>query len=135
MFPALLFGSKYIDEELNVKKVTAILAAFVITSIIGTGILLIGINALTNDNTAPIQNSPSSVTSDTASIDTANSTGDPSTVQQLQDQVLQLQSQLDTTLQQLSQRNDQLQQYQYLLRELQRQGLIQIESDGLIDIP
>ena len=113
------------------KHLSALLTALVITAIIGLGIIVIGVSALTNTNTVAIQNSPNAslTASDPVS---ANSTGTsattPSDVQQLQQQVNSLQSQL-------SQSNQALQQYQSLISVLQQRGIIFIDQNGNIYLP
>jgi len=113
------------------KHLSALLTALVITAIIGLGIIVIGVSALTNTNTVAIQNSPNAslAASDPVS---ANSTGTsattPSDVQQLQQQVNSLQSQLN-------QSNQALQQYQSLISVLQQRGIIFIDQNGNIYLP
>lgn len=116
------------------KHVSALVAALVITTIIGLGILVVGVNALTNKNTVPLQNSPtSSVTaSDPPGTGTGSSssttTNTPANVQQLQQEVSNLQSQLN-------QENQILQQYQSLITVLQQRGIIFIDRNGNIYLP
>lgn len=111
------------------KHLSALLTALVITVVIGFGIFVIGVSALTNKNTVPLQNSPSTVTT---SINSSNTAADPSAsatnVQQLQQEVSTLQSQLN-------QAGQVLQQYQSLLQVLQQRGIIVIDQNGNIYIP
>jgi hypothetical protein len=81
------------------KHISALITALLITTVIGIGILVIGMNALTNKNTVTIQDSPNN--SNSANIQTSgssNSFGSSVTtsveVQQLQQQVSDLQSQV-----------------------------------------
>jgi peptidoglycan hydrolase CwlO-like protein len=111
------------------KHISAILTAIVITAVIGLGIFVIGVNALTNTNTVPLQNSPGSASSATTSntaVTGASSTSND--VQQLQQQVTSLQSQLDQATQVL-------QQYQSLIQILQQRGVIVIDQNGNIFLP
>ncbi len=109
------------------KHASALLAALVITAIIGLGIFVIGVNALANKNTVPIQNTPNSASAVTSSSST-NSSSSNTNVQQLQQEVTSLQSQL-------SQENQVLQQYQSLIQALQQRGIIVIDQNGNIFIP
>jgi len=111
------------------KHLSALLTALLITVVIGFGIFVIGVNALTNRNTVPLQSTPNTG----ATVTTNNATGaDPSTlptnVQQLQQEVTTLQSQL-------SQESQAIQQYQSLLQVLQQRGVITIDQNGNIYLP
>jgi hypothetical protein len=111
------------------KHLSALLTALLITVVTGLGIFVIGVNALTNKNTVPLQNSPNT----SAVVTSANSTSsDPSaassSLQQLQQEVTSLQSQL-------SQESQVVQQYQSLLQILQQRGLIVIDQNGNIYLP
>ncbi len=110
------------------KHLSAILAALVITGVIGFGIFTIGVNALTNKNTVPLQNTPGSSTTTTGSTSTSNSGGTTTNVQQLQQEVSSLQSQL-------SQATQVLQQYQSLIQALQQRGIIVVDQNGNIYVP
>jgi len=115
------------------KHLPALFTALVITTVIGLGILVIGVNALTNTNTVALQNSPnSSITANDPANNNANTGGSSATassdVQQLQQQVSALQSQLD-------QANQTIQQYQSLLSVLQQRGIIHIDQNGNIYLP
>jgi len=115
------------------KHLSALLTALVITAVIGLGIFVIGVNALTNTNTVAIQNSPNgSLTASDPANASANSSGASATtssnVQQLQQQVNSLQSQLTQT-------NQALQQYQSLISVLQQRGIIFIDQNGNIFLP
>lgn len=102
------------------KHFSAIITAILITTIIGLGIIVVGVSALTNNNTVALQNS-------------ANPSGNSSgaftstlpEIQQLQQQVSDLQSQLD-------QENQVIQKYQSLLIALQQRGVINIDQRGNI---
>jgi len=115
------------------KHLPALFTALVITTVIGLGILVIGVNALTNTNTVALQNSPnSSITANDPANNNANTGGSSATassdVQQLQQQVSALQSQLD-------QANQTIQQYQSLLSVLQQREIIHIDQNGNIYLP
>ena len=106
------------------KHLSALLTAVFITAVIGFGIFVIGVNALANHNTVPIQNTPGSSTSVSSSSNTA---ADPAStnVQQLQQEVTTLQSQLN-------QASQVIQQYQGLIQALQQRGVITIDQNGNI---
>jgi len=115
------------------KHISAILTAVIITTIIGLGILVVGVSALTNTNTVALQNSPStSSTGNNATNSGGNnvvpSASSSSDVQQLQQQVNDLQTQLD-------QASQIIQQYQSLLLVLQQRGVIAIDRSGNIYLP
>jgi TolA-binding protein len=114
------------------KHASAITTALIITAIIGLGIMVIGVSAFTNKNVVPLQNSPNSSTANSStnsSVNTAQSSGSTTAqVQQLQQQVSDLQSQL-------SQASQVVAQYQNLLLVLQQRGIISIDSNGNIYLP
>jgi signal transduction histidine kinase len=115
------------------KHISAIITAILITTIIGLGIIVIGVSALTNKNTVALQNSTNqSVSGKNLTNTSGNSSGVIAStspeVQQLQQQVSDLQSQLD-------QENQVVQQYQSLLIALQQRGLISIDQRGNIYLP
>jgi peptidoglycan hydrolase CwlO-like protein len=110
------------------KHFSAIITAIIITSVVGLGIFVIGVGAITNTNTVPLQNSPNanlSSTSDNTAVSSANSS---TQVQQLQQEVNTLQSQLN-------QAGQIIQQYQSLLVVLQQRGLIAIDRSGNVYLP
>jgi signal transduction histidine kinase len=115
------------------KHVSAIITAVIITLVIGVGIMVIGVNALTNKNTVALQNSTNASVSGNRLTSTSNNSGASSAsslseVQQLQQQVNDLQSQLD-------QENQVIQQYQSLLIALQQRGVIRVDQKGNIYLP
>ena len=115
------------------KHISAILTAVIITTIIGLGILVIGVSALTNTNTVALQNSPitgltGSNPTNTGGNTAVSSAPSSSDVQQLQQQVSDLQAQLN-------QASQEIQQYQSLLLVLQQRGVIVIDQSGNIYLP
>ncbi len=115
------------------KHISAILTAVIITTIIGLGILVVGVSALTNTNTVALQNSPNASLTGNNLTNTGGNTGvssvsSSSNVQQLQQQVSDLQTQLD-------QASQVIQQYQSLLLVLQQRGVIRIDQNGIIYLP
>jgi uncharacterized protein YlxW (UPF0749 family) len=115
------------------KHISAILTAVIITTIIGLGILIVGVSALTNTNTVALQNSANTSSTGTNLTNTGGNTAvssasSSSDVQQLQQQVSDLQAQLN-------QASQIIQQYQSLLLVLQQRGVIVIDQSGNIYLP
>ncbi len=109
------------------KQVQALFAALIVTAIVAAGMLLIGVNAVLNPNTVPIQDAPASISTN---LSAAPALAPDST----QAQVNQLKTQLNSATQQLSQTQAQLQQDEMILNELQRRGVIRIGADGTVQI-
>jgi peptidoglycan hydrolase CwlO-like protein len=119
------------------KKLSALIAAFIMTGVIGFAMFSIGANALANKNTLPITNTPTS-----ASAAGSTQAATQPQIQQMQQVINQYQSrdqqyqqQVNQLIQQVNQDNAQVQAYQQLLMELQQRGVIIIRSDGTILIP
>jgi predicted PurR-regulated permease PerM len=118
----LVHKLRYEEEEITMKHFSAIITALLITAVIGFGIVVIGLNALTNSNTVALQNSPNN----NVSGNSLSGIGDNSAqVQQLQVQMSEMQSQLN-------QAGQAIQQYQSILITLQQHGLIRIDQNGNI---
>jgi len=105
------------------KRIQALIAAVIITSLIGLGMLAVGVNAALNPNTVPISDAPGF-----SPTTTATSSQDQAQINRLQNLVAQYQAQLN-------QANAQIQDYQGLLEQLQQRGIIRINSDGTIQLP
>jgi peptidoglycan hydrolase CwlO-like protein len=128
----------------TLKKLAALLTAGFVTSLIAFGMLLIGLNAFFNPNSVPASdsaNDPAGVT-DVATTDAQTQINQlQSLIAQYQDREKQYQAQIQqyqnrekqyqTQTQQL---NTQVQQLQNVLSELQRRGIIRIQSDGTIQL-
>jgi uncharacterized protein YlxW (UPF0749 family) len=122
------------------KQGPAILAALVITVLVGVGMLAIGGNALLNTASVPVQNLP-----DTGSQKIANSVApaaDAAQVEQLkslvsqyQQREQQYQNQLKEAQQQIDQASSEINQYQQLVQFLVNRGIIQVNSNGQILVP
>lgn len=119
----------------------ALIASLVITGLIACGMFAIGINALMNQNTAPLNDAPIAQNASAVTTDSSAPTPSAARIAQLEDLVRQYQAreqqqqQSEQELQlQLDQANTTLQQYQNLLTQLQARGLIQITNDGRIMI-
>ncbi len=135
------------------KQFTAILAAFLITGVIGSAMFIVGGSALANKNTAPMLNSPSQASITTISTSApdpaqAQAQADAQTlanaqteINQLQTSLNQYQDRLNQAIQQINTDNTQMTQYQAeiqqvqtLLNQMQSLGLITINSNGQIFI-
>lgn len=108
-------------------RIKAIAVSLVITAVIGCGMLAIGWSALFNPNGVAPSNSPGA-----ASVPVVEAASTTTDVKQLQDLVRQYQQREQQYQQQLDQANAQVQQYQSILTQLQRRGVIRIQSDGTI---
>lgn len=107
------------------KQIQALVAAILVTAVIGLGMLAIGVNAALNTNTVPVSDSPSvAAAANDSQISAQDSSG---LIAQYQDREKQYQSQL-------SQATAQAQDLQNILNELQRRGIIRINSDGTIQL-
>ncbi len=120
----------------------AIIAAFLITAMVGIAMLVVGGNALFNQNTVPVTNSPQVVSGAGVSGQAVQPAADQQSVQQMQNLIQQYQqrekqyqSELNTAAQRLNQANQQVQSYQQLIDALQQRGIIRITSDGQVMIP
>jgi hypothetical protein len=117
-------------------QLAALFAAMFITGLIAMSMVVLGVNAMTNQNGTAVSNSPVS----TAVAGTATSTSDQAQqIAQLQAQVAQYQAReqqyqaaLNSDNQQLSQATSEIQTVQQLLEYLQSRGIISIDSQGQI---
>ena len=112
------------------KQGPAILAALVMTLVIGFVIIGLGINALFNNHVAPAQAAglpDQSLSADQATIDQLQGL-----IKQYQDRELQYQTELQQAADQLNQTNTKLQQYQDLVVALQNSGVIRIAANGQV---
>jgi peptidoglycan hydrolase CwlO-like protein len=132
-----------------VKQILALVTAFLVTSVIGLGMLAIGANAATNPNSVPVSDAPGdsspAITAGDAQSQSGQS-GDVVTqyqnrerqyqaqINQLNGLIAQYQSREKQYQTQLDQTNTQLQQLQQVLSELQRRGVIRVLSDGTIQL-
>jgi peptidoglycan hydrolase CwlO-like protein len=128
------------------KHGVALLAAFLISLVVGLGMFVIGGNAALNQNGVPVANSPAS--SNASNVGTGAQT-QQAQIEQLQSLVAQYQSreqqyqqreqqyqnQLASVQGQLDQATATIQQYQQVLIYLQRIGIIQVDQSGRILLP
>ena len=119
------------------KKITALLAAILITGSIALSMLVVGANAMANQNGTPASNSISS----TAKAGSSPTLSPQEQIVQLQAQITQYQQReqqyqdaLNNDNAQLSQASSELQMIQQLLAYLQNQGLISIDGRGQITV-
>lgn len=116
------------------KTIPAFLVALLITAVVGTGMFLIGKDALGTSNAqaqAAVATVPASA--DTAQYEQAIAQYQAREAQ-YQDQLKQAADQITTANQQLQSASQQIQQYQSLLSQLQSSGLITVASDGTVTI-
>lgn len=104
------------------KQVQALIAAVLITGMVALGMLVVGLNAALNTNTAPVSDSPASASSGGALADPPQGAIAPD------------QAQLNALQQQLDQANARLQQDESILNALQQRGIIQILPDGTVQL-
>jgi Tfp pilus assembly protein FimV len=117
------------------KQIIALLAALLMTGSIAMSMLVIGANAMTNQNGTPVSNSISSV----AMAGIPGTSSDQLQIAQLKSMVAEYQARekeyqaaLASDNQQLAQTDSEIQMIQQLLAYLQQQGLIQIDNQGRI---
>ena len=122
-------------------RLKALIAAFLVTAVVGCGMLALGLAVAFNPKGVAASDSPVSQAAavDPASAVTAST--DAQALAQAQAQIAQLQDligQYKTREQQyqsqIGQANSAVQQYQQVLMELQQAGVIRIGSDGRIFI-
>ena len=143
------------------KRVQALVAALVMTVLIGLCMLAVGVNAVFNQNTVPILDAPPSAAAASNQVDSPNQVNSQAPSQsdslvqqyqarekQYQDQIQQLnnlvkqyqdrekqyQTQLNQANAATQQATQTAQQLQNILAELQRRGIIRVMSDGSIQI-
>lgn len=122
------------------KRIQALIAAFIVTALVGFGMLAIGVSAALNPNSAPVSDSPDSPALAVGVADASaqsNSSNDPiaqyqAQIAQLNNLIAQYQNREKQYQAQLNQAQTQAQQLQAILDELQSRGIIRIQSDGTI---
>jgi len=125
------------------KRIQALIAATIITGLIGFGMLAIGINAALHPSSLPAGDNLAGLTTmvNAASAHTPDEQAQaqfdqlPDLVVQYQNRERQYQAQLKELSQRLTQANTQVQQLQGILAELHNRGVIRILSDGTIQVP
>jgi uncharacterized surface protein with fasciclin (FAS1) repeats len=121
------------------KQIIALISAILITGSIAMSMLVIGANAMTNQNGTAVSNSVFKISAAGHSV--AAPASDQAQITQLQNLVVeyqarekQYQTALESDNQQLAQNASQTQMIQQLLAYLQQRGLIQIDNQGQIYI-
>ena len=120
------------------KHATALIAAFLITIVVGLGMFVIGGNAALNKDGSTPLDSPQQANSQQANL--AAPVGDnqsridqlQSLVTQYQQREQQYQNELNTAQQQLDQANTTIGQYQQLFQALIQRGVIQVDQSGRV---
>lgn len=122
------------------KRFQGLIAAAVITLVVALGMVVIGVDAASNTNVAPIVSSPAQA-SLAAAGGSSQAQADQSQAQiaqlqslikQYQDREKQYQSEIQSLSQKLSDASSQADQLQQILMALQQRGVIQITRDGRI---
>ena len=119
------------------KRLAALLTAGFVTSLIAFGMLLIGLNAFFNPNSVRASdsaNDPVGVTNVMTTDAQTQINQLQSLIAQYQDREKQYQAQIQQYQTQTQQLNSQVRQLQGGLSELQRRGIIRIQSDGTIQL-
>ncbi len=131
------------------KQIQAFVAAAIVTALVGFGMLAIGVGAALNPNSVPVSDSPDSPALAVGAADAPAPSGSATDViAQYQSREKQYQEQIDQLnnliaqyqnrekqyQSQLDQVDTQVQQLQAVLNELQRRGIIRIQSDGTIQL-
>jgi septal ring factor EnvC (AmiA/AmiB activator) len=127
-----------IKENIIMKRFQAMIAATITTGLIVLGMMVIGVEAAANTDTAPVSNSAAAATV----VPTGSTTNQiQSQINQLQNLIKQYQSreqqyqtEISKLSQQLSDSGTQVNQLQDILTQLQQRGVIQITADGQIQV-
>ena len=147
------------------KRLQGIIAATLVTLVIGLGMVAIGVNAASNTDSVPVSDSPASASQASASpaqvsgsqasattsqiVNVSNTAADQAQIDQLQatikqyqarekqyqDREKQYQTELAKVTQQKNDATAQADQLQQILVALQQRGVISISADGRITIP
>jgi len=117
------------------KSIPALIAAVLVTVVLGSGMFLIGQNALgTSTAKAEAAATTVTVTADTVAQYEQVVAQYQARETQYQAQIAQASQQIDTANQQISIASQQIQQYQSLISQLQSSGLITVANDGTVTI-
>jgi peptidoglycan hydrolase CwlO-like protein len=116
------------------KTIPALIAAVLVTVVLGTGMFLIGQNALGTSTAKAAAATTNTVSADTVTQYEQLVAQYQTRETQYQAQIAQATDQINTANQQLTADSQQIQQYQSLLSQLQNSGLITVASDGTVTI-
>ena len=114
------------------KQFPALVAAFIVTGFVALAMLVTGANALLNKNGTVVSNGSAVIT--TTNIDQAQIDQLQARVDEYQQREVQYQQMLQESQQQLQQVTAQNQQYRQFVLSMQQAGLIQIGSNGTVQI-
>ena len=115
------------------KHATALIAAFLITIVVGLGMFVIGGNAALNkDGSTPLDSPQQSSSADPVDNNQSRIDQLQSLVTQYQQREQQYQNELNTAQQQLDQANATIGQYQQLFQALIQRGVIQVDQSGRV---
>ena len=121
------------------KRFQGLVAAAAITLVLALGMVVIGVDAASNTNTAPILSSPAQASLASALASQAQADQSQAQIAQLQslikqyqDREKQYQSEIQSLSQKLNDASAQTDQLQQILMALQQRGIIQITRDGRI---
>ncbi len=118
------------------KRLQGLIAATLITGIVGFGMVGIGANAASNTDSVPVSNSPAQTAqaSTKAAPDQTSAQIDQlqNLIKQYQSREQQYQTEIKSLSQKLSDANATADQAQQILQALQERGIIQITRDGRI---
>jgi peptidoglycan hydrolase CwlO-like protein len=132
------------------KRLQGLIAATLVTVIIGLGMVAIGVNAASNADSVPVSDSPAQVSATTSQVvNVSNTAADQAQIDQLQatvkqyqarekqyqDREKQYQTELAKVTQQMNDATAQAEQLKQILVALQQRGVINISEDGRISIP
>jgi len=118
------------ERRHSLKRLQAFIAASIVTAVLAACMLAVGASAAMNQNVVPVLD----VTAAPNAVASTAPTPDQNQIAQLNNLVKQYQDREKQYQTQLNQANTQLQQYQSLLQDLQRRGIIRINSDGTIQL-
>ena len=114
------------------KRLQAVLAAALVTTLVAFGMLVVGVNALVNPNSVPVNDTPGLAA--VAREAPASDAQAQAQINQLQNLVTQYQGREKQYQTQIDQLNAQVQQFQDILVQLQQRGIIRLNRDGSIQL-
>jgi hypothetical protein len=116
------------------KQIPALIAAFLVTGLIASFMILTSLNAYFNPNGVPVSNDPATVSnvSQTTDYQQAQIAQLQSRIQEYQQREQKYEALLQQDQLHIQQDQIQFQQVQQLLFFLQQRGIIRIQSDGRV---
>lgn len=110
------------------KRMQAIAAAALITALVALGVVAIGVSAAANPNSVPASDSPATAASVNSSLPADQQ------ISELKALVAQYQARDQQFQQQIAAQNSRVQQLSSIVSQLQRAGIISIQSDGTVTL-